>query len=129
MLTAALLTGCAEFRNADSKAALLADLRDLAAVGATIDLADNPGHIVAYHATIAELDALANMTNVTPSALHAALLKLPIERLKGNKAALYVTGANIVVRRILDGKEMPVPESVRAVAAALRDGLKAAVEN
>lgn len=124
---AILSTGCATFRNPDSKAALLADLRDVAHLGASIDLIDNPHHRVAFGLTIAELDALGTMPTVTPANLHQALLLLPISELKGEKAMIYVTGANIIVRRILGGREVVVPEDVRAVALALRDGLKAAL--
>lgn len=127
ILTLLSSSGCTTFSNPDSKAALLADLRDVAQVGTAIDLADNPKHREAFLLVLGELESIATMENATPLTLHQALLKLPIRQLKGEKAALYVTAANIILRRILNGKEVPIPSQVREVAAALAAGLRGAL--
>ena len=123
----ALLPGCAT--TAGGAHDWLADLRDVAHVGARLDLADHPQHRAAYERTVQALETVATLHGLTPLHLHGALASLPIKELKGEKAVLYVTAAQILMRRVLDGREpVAVPGAVRDLAAALRDGLKEALK-
>lgn len=129
------LTGCTTTPAPDQLALYLADARDIAELGNSAALIENPAYrkeLTLTRDSLAALEALP-AGKVTVADLVNVLTKLPLDQLQSDKGKIYVTGGRILVRRFtswVTAPELDVGASgmVQQFAAALRQGMDAALK-
>lgn len=120
-----LMMGCATTPEAQMQQ-LVADARDLAQLGTTIALMDNPNNRAALEFTVIGLTELELLPDViTEDALLKVLQRLPVSELQGEKAKLFITTSKIIIRRATSAVSLGSLKTVRPIVTALREGMQA----
>jgi hypothetical protein len=123
-----LLTSCANLQNVDWEKVAATVAGTSVEIGASLDLADNPGHRPLYAAAKGALDKIVNDGTFDPVEFQKALRLLPVAAFHGETGAL-LTG---LIVQVYDSatSELIIVESDRAlgkVIVAVRDGLQRAL--
>jgi hypothetical protein len=129
-LILATATGCrtAPPQQATQRMAAIAELA--AYTGAGLDLVDHPQRRIYYEASVAALDGMLKDRNYSPAAFAAALQKLPVRELRGEKGALIV-GAAVLLwdQYAAEIVNLDQEQTVKPVVVSVRNGLARALDS
>jgi len=136
LIAFALFTGCASINNnPDQLASYIADARDIADLGTTAALIENPANRKPLEAARDALKGFESLPDgqITVDQLVSVFTKLPLDQLKSEKGQIYVTGGRILVRRFVSWASDPQLDvgasgALKKFAAAMREGMDAALQ-
>lgn len=118
-------TGCKTMTETQKLSLVRTVAQEAAYVGAAYDLADNPGHRVAYVAALAALDQLIRVENYDPLALRLALAQLP--ELRGGRGAILIDAGVRLYSITVGFIDLDSAPFVSAAAHGIREGIAGAL--